>query len=71
MTDEERYEIATLAEAEETARMRWEQLKMRNQATDPERRIAQATEYHIAETELWQASARLSAAKNRIADSKR
>lgn len=67
MTEDERYEIATLAEAEETARMIFQGWQMHNTPTDPVERAKSAISYRLAETELIEAQTALRAAQGRIA----
>lgn len=67
MTDEERYEIAVLAEALETARHRYEMMGISNTPTDPDERVRSAIAYSLASTEYLEAYGALTRAQHRIA----
>lgn len=67
MTDDERYEITVLAEALETARSRYECMKLSNTPTDPDERVRSSIAYHLAQTEYLEAQATLFKVQQRIA----
>ena len=70
MTEDQKYEIAVLAEDHETKRQYWECLGMQNAyGKSAEEQVKISIKYEIAETEMRQAWMRLVAAKREIARS--
>ena len=70
MTEDQKYEIAVLAEDYENKRLRWENLGYLNvNGKTAEQRIQMSIDYQIAETEMRQAESRLHVAKHTIAKS--
>lgn len=67
MTEDDRYQIAVLAEAAHLARQRYECHQMMNVHGDPEKARAQAIAYAIAKTEFMQAEHELRTAQSAIA----
>jgi hypothetical protein len=67
MTDDEKYEIATLASEADRTRRIFEAHKIMNTPTDPVVRERAMIEYTIAQTEFFEAAAALSRAQARIA----
>lgn len=61
----DRYEIAVLAEDNETKRMIWQAHSIANTPTDPEERRKSMIAYHLAEAEMLQAWKKLEQAKMR------
>ena len=67
MTEDEKYEIATLATELTCRRARFERHQIMNTPTDPLKREQAMTDYAIAQTEYIEAAAALSKAQTRIA----
>jgi hypothetical protein len=64
MTEDQKYEIAVLAEDYANKRLRFDCLAMANaHGKTAEEAMEQSIQYHMAEAEKWEAWARLQAAK--------
>lgn len=68
MTEDQKYELATLVDDYNAKKLRYESLGMLNTyGLTPEERTKQSIEYHMADAEFRQAWAALERAKNAIA----
>lgn len=68
MTDDEKYEIATLTSEVAAKRDLWMAASIMNTPTDPVEREKSMINYEIVCAELWEAQAALSRAQARIAN---
>lgn len=66
MTEDERYEIATLADALAEAQQRYKGLAETNQPSDPDKAREQTIAYYLAQSEMIEARNRLTSAQARL-----
>jgi hypothetical protein len=66
MTEDQKYEIAVLAEDAVNKRLAFESHQLANMATDPQKQIQQGIAYRIAQTEWLEAEAMLRRAQESI-----